>query len=169
MSDNPQAALPDAPAPASGSRAPLLAGLALVVLGVVMVREAFTVPVGADLISGPRLFPVVITVVFLALAACYLVQELVKVGRSLTTHGERLGDWQRVAAMTGLLLAYGLVLEPVGYILSTFVLFLGGCWLLGSRAWRRDVIVGVGLSLGIYLLFTQLLAVRLPPGVIPLG
>lgn len=169
MTDEHQTVLPDAPAPASGSRAPLLAGLALVVLGVVMVREAFSVPVGRDLISGPRLFPVVITIVFLALAVCYLGQELVKVGRSLTTHGERLGDWGRVSAMTALLLAYGFALEPVGYIISTFVLFLGGSWLLGSRAWRRDVAVGLGLSVGIYFLFTQLLAVPLPAGVIPVG
>jgi putative tricarboxylic transport membrane protein len=71
--------------------------------------------------------------------------------------------------MTALLLAYGFALEPVGYIISTFVLFLGGSWLLGSRAWRRDVAVGLGLSVGIYFLFTQLLAVPLPAGVIPVG
>ena len=162
-------ALPDDPAPSSGSRVPVLAGIALVALGVVMVREAFTVPLGRDLISGPRLFPAMITVVFLVLAVTYLGQEIYKVGWKMVTDGERLGDGGRVLAMTALLLGYGLVLEPVGYIVSTFLLFVAGSWLLGSRAWKRDLVVGVLLSVGVFALFTQLLAVRLPQGVIPLG
>lgn len=153
----------------SGSFAPVAAGVVLLLLGLLMVREAFTVDVGRDLVRGPRLFPAVITIAFAALAACYLGQQLVLLARRSPRHGEAFGDLPRVAAMVVLLVVYGAVLEPVGYVLSTFVLFWTGSFLLGSRAWRRDIVVGVGLSVGVYLLFTQLLSVRLPAGVIPLG
>ena len=165
------AAAPDLTAeePHRGAVAPVVAGVLLVVLGLVMVREAFTVDVGRDLVRGPRLFPAVITITFTALAAVYLAQQVGHLLGGRVRDGEAFGDLPRVAGMIGLLLAYGFVLEPVGYILSTFVLFVVGSWLLGSRAWKRDLVVGVGLSLGIFVLFTQLLAVRLPQGVIPLG
>lgn len=165
------AAAPDLTAeePRRGAVAPVVAGVLLVVLGLVMVREAFTVDVGRDLVRGPLLFPAVITIAFTALAAVYLAQQVGHLLRGRARDGEAFGDLPRVAAMVVLLLAYGFVLEPVGYILSTFVLFVVGSWLLGSRAWKRDLVVGVGLSLGIFVLFTQLLAVRLPQGVIPLG
>ena len=155
--------------PARSAVAPVVAGVLLVVLGLVMVREAFSVDVGRDLVRGPRLFPAVITITFTALSAVYLAQQVGHLLRGRVRDGEAFGDLPRVAAMVVLLLAYGFALEPVGYILSTFVLFVAGSWLLGSRAWKRDLVVGVGLSLGIFLLFTQLLAVRLPQGVIPLG
>ena len=149
--------------------APVVVGVVLLVVGLVMVREAFAVDLGRDLVRGPRLFPAVITTGFTALAAIYLGQQVLHLIRGRARAGEGFGDLPRVVGMVALLLVYGVVLEPVGYVLSTFVLFVIGSWLLGSRAWRRDLVVGIGLSLGIYLLFTQLLAVRLPQGVIPLG
>lgn len=152
-----------------GAVAPVAVGVVLLVLGLVMVREAYTIDVGRDLVRGPRLFPAVITITFTALAAVYLVQQVMHLLSRRARDGEGFGDLPRVVGMVALLLVYGSVLEAVGYVLSTFVLFVIGSWLLGSRAWRRDLVVGIGLSLGIYLLFTQLLAVRLPQGVIPLG
>ena len=152
-----------------GSLAPVVVGAVMLVLGLVMVREAFTIDLGRSLVRGPRLFPAVITITFTVLAATYLAQEVIRLARHRSRAGEAFGDLPRVAAMVALLVAYGYLLEPVGYLVTTFVLFMGGSFLLGSRAWKRDVLVGIGLSVGIYLLFTQLLSVRLPAGVIPLG
>jgi putative tricarboxylic transport membrane protein len=39
---------------------------------------------------------------------------------------------------------------------------------LGSRHLLRDVIVGVGVAVVVYLSFTRFLGVRLPPGVLEL-
>ena len=161
--------VPDARVRASGTAVPLVAGVVLVLLAAVMLREAFSVEVGRDLVRGPRLFPAVITVVFAVLAVAYLVQQVVALVRRSDTGVEGLGDVPKVVAMVVLLVVYGLVLEPLGYVLSTFVLFVAGSFLLGSRAWKRDLVVGVCLSLGIYLVFTRGLAVHLPQGVIPLG
>lgn len=160
---------PDAIPRASGAPASVVAGVLLVVLAAVVLREAFAVPVGRDLISGPRLFPVVITVIFAGLAVTYLAHEVIALARRRDTDAEPLGDVVKVVAMVALLVGYAFVLEPIGYILSTFVLFVTGAFLLGSRSWKRDVVVGVGLSFGIFVVFTQLLSVHLPSGVIPLG
>jgi putative tricarboxylic transport membrane protein len=60
----------------------------------------------------------------------------------------------------------------VGYVLATSVFFFGAARLLGNGDGRgailRDAIVAIGLSLVIYLVFTRLLGIGLPSGVLPL-
>ncbi len=153
-----------------GSSTSLVVGVLLLLLGAVMLKEAFSVEVGRDLVRGPRLFPAVITIAFTTLAAAYLAQQVVaRLRRHRDSAAEPVGDGLKVALMVVLLLVYGRALEPVGYVLATFLLFIAGAVLLGSRAWKRDLVVGLCLSVGIYVVFTQLLSVRLPQGVIPLG
>lgn len=147
----------------------IVLGAILSLVGALMVKEAFSVPAGRSLIAGPRLFPVVITVVFTALALAYLGQQLLARARQAPTDAEPFGDVVRVAGMVVVLVVYTFLLEPLGYVLATFLLFVAGSRLLGSKAIVRDLVVGVGLSVGIYLLFTHLLNVHLPEGVIPLG
>ena len=54
-------------------------------------------------------------------------------------------------------------------MLSTFALFVSAARLLGSRQLARDTVVGVALSVAVYLLFTRGLSVHLPGGLVPLG
>jgi len=71
-------------------------------------------------------------------------------------------------ALTGLLATYGYSLPFLGYPLGTF-LFLGtAARLLGERSWRLTIGLSVAVSLGIYLLFTRVLDVSLPLGVLEL-
>ena len=73
-----------------------------------------------------------------------------------------------------LLVAYAFVLKytAVGYVLATVAFYVGAAQLLSTRPIRqvivRDAIVGVVLSLTIYLSFTKLLGIVLPAGVLPL-
>ena len=151
----------------TGVVAPLVAGAVMVAFGVFMFAEAMKVEVGADLIRGPRLFPVVITAAWTVLSACYLGQQLLRLARRVAPlPAERFDHAARAAGVVALLVGYAILLDPIGYILTTFVLFVGVAALLGSRSWRRDLVVGVLLSVAIYFSFTQLLAVRLPAGVL---
>jgi putative tricarboxylic transport membrane protein len=49
-------------------------------------------------------------------------------------------------------------------VLATAALLPAGARILGSRHLLRDVLVGLGLALVVYLGFTQVLGVRLPAG-----
>lgn len=146
---------------------PLVAGVLMVGFGLFMVTQALDISATGDLISGPRLFPLVITVAWTVLSACYLGQQLVRVARRAEgLPAEPFAHGLRVVGVLAVLVAYAFALEPVGYLISTFVLFVVVAALLGSHSWPRDIVIGLGLSVGIYVVFTQLLAVRLSSGVL---
>jgi putative tricarboxylic transport membrane protein len=59
------------------------------------------------------------------------------------------------------------LIEPLGYVVASALFFPFGARVLGSCSPRRDLVAGVALAVAVYLLFTRLLGVPLPPG--PLG
>ena len=61
-------------------------------------------------------------------------------------------------------LIYVSVLGRIGFLVATTLFITVESRLLGSRAWRRDVIVSLGITLSVYLLFSVVLGIRLPAG-----
>ena len=76
--------------------------------------------------------------------------------------------WATPALLVVAMVAYALLMEPLGYILSTALFFLPVARLLGSRSLVRDVIVGLVLAVGLFTAFTQYLGVSLPAGLTPI-
>lgn len=56
------------------------------------------------------------------------------------------------------------LMEPLGFVVASSVLFVCAARGFGSRRWVRDAILGVALSASAYLLFTRGLSLPLPPG-----
>ena len=76
------------------------------------------------------------------------------------------GDWRTVALLTGVFLAFTVLIDPLGFPLSGALLFWGSAYALGSRqhALTRDPLIAAGLSLVTYVVFDTLLGVPLPGG-----
>jgi putative tricarboxylic transport membrane protein len=88
-------------------------------------------------------------------------------GADPATHDDapfELHDWRTLGLFAGLLALYIALFLPLGFILCSTLLIVGGAWVLGSHAWRRDLIAGVTVSLVAYLVFTALLGLELPAG-----
>ena len=120
---------------------------------------------GEDIASyaavGPWAFPVVITIGLLlsTVGAVY--------GRSGAHRAPlQLIDWKTVGAFSALLVAYVVMFDAVGYLISTFVLMLVIPRLLGSRRIVRDVIFSAATSIVVYAFFNFVLKVGLPAGVL---
>ncbi len=114
--------------------------------------------------SGASYAPLLVTGMWVVVAALYLVK-----------HGGPLEvRWRTPLFLLGALVAYAFVLKytVVGYVLSTFVFILVAARLMSIKPIRevivRDASVAIGLSLGIYLVFTKLLGISLPAGVLPI-
>jgi putative tricarboxylic transport membrane protein len=73
------------------------------------------------------------------------------------------GGALRVLITLGALLLYALLLEPLGFVPSSFVVALGLSLFLGQRNIPLAVAVCFGIPVAIYLLFTRVLHVSLPP------
>jgi putative tricarboxylic transport membrane protein len=149
---------------------PRAVGGALLAIGVVALVATFSIP-GRDpwALTGPRLFPLIAAAALIVLALGFLVRTFVRPDAELGVFAAREAadtEW-RVPVLVGVsLLVYAQAMEPVGYLLASAVFFPVVAWILGSRSHVRDAVAGVALSLGVYTLFTQALAVPLPIGIL---
>jgi len=73
-------------------------------------------------------------------------------------------DWVTVGIVSAALLVYYLLIERAGFVIASALLFVIAAYGMGSRKIVRDSVIGVLLSAGAYLLFTEGLSIRLPQG-----
>jgi putative tricarboxylic transport membrane protein len=80
-------------------------------------------------------------------------------------------DWPRGRTLLkqGLALvafvAYAYLLEPLGFLVSTFLAVMVLGWLLGARPWQAGA-AGVAIAVVLFVLFDSLLGLPLPAGVL---
>ena len=113
-------------------------------------------PSGGYAAIGPRAFPVAVGI---ALVACSLWIGASRAGALAKNMPVR---WRFFALSALTFLAYILLLEPIGYLLTTVGLITLESRLLGSRSWARNLAVGCAITASIYGVFNLLLEIPLP-------
>jgi putative tricarboxylic transport membrane protein len=141
----------------------ILAG-GLVLAGVGLLWSALGAVEGDLGLQSPRLAPVVISVAWVGVAAAYLVTQV----RSREPAAEERPGWWSPAGVAASLVGFAIALEYAGFIVSAAVFIVVVARVLGSRHLLRDVIVAVLLPTAVFLIFTRLLDIFLPAGVLPL-
>jgi putative tricarboxylic transport membrane protein len=144
----------------------------LLAIGVIALVATFAVPVGAESAwapSGPRFFPLVASIGLIVLSLAFLARVTVWPDAELGAHAAEEAaetDWIVPALVAAGLIAYVVLIEPLGYVLASALFFPVVARVLGSRSPARDAAAGAALSVAVYLLFTRLLGVPLPPGLL---
>lgn len=141
-------------------------GLGLIVLAAVIAYDAANMQVPPHYAAyGPQIFPYISVVALLGCAAFFLWQTAT--GRAAAVHADTdRPEWMGIVAISVGLLAQVLLLEPLGFVISAAFLFYAVAWGFNSRRYARDAIVAIVLSLATYLVFTRLLNLQLPPGIL---
>jgi putative tricarboxylic transport membrane protein len=137
-----------------------IAAAVLLVLAAVVIHQAGTLPFGTIRNPGEGFFPWWLGVALAGLALVLLGQTLRGRGTAETAN-DRLG---RVVALLAGLGLYSLVLDPLGYPISTFLLVLFALAPRGRREFLRLAVVAALTAGGSYLLFGVWLQVPLPAG-----
>lgn len=119
---------------------------------------------------GPKAFPRLLGVGLL-IAAVMLVMEMRRgsPGRAALADDDD-GDKRYyfvIAGVIGWTFAFFLVFEPLGYLLATMVYLLGLMSYFYPGKWKPSVFTAVLFAAGSYFMFTRLLGVNLPRGVLP--
>jgi putative tricarboxylic transport membrane protein len=126
---------------------------------------------------GPSVFPKIVGALMLLLSIVYIVQQVLGKIKEDATRAEIIGaeekvetkaDLKTMGIMVGLMVVYALVFEPLGYAVSTFLVFVAGAFVLDRKHMVRDTIIAVIASFGLYAVFAYLLRVNLPPGLLGL-
>lgn len=155
----------------------IIAALVLVVLSGTFLFFVFDIrsPKGLDP-AGPRFFPLLVTSAWVLLSVAYLVEGLRSPRVATQPDGAEAGTegrptdrtWFEPVAISALLLLYAFLVVPLGYVISTVLLFFVAARVLGSRQVARDAVVAVVLTVLVYLAFTRFLDISLPEGVLGL-
>ena len=138
----------------------LALGLLAVSAGYLAAASAIASPEGGYATVGPRVFPLAIGV---GLAAVALRIGL-RPGPG--DPAAPAADWRAAAPSALCFLAYMLLLEPAGYLPATTAFIAVEARLLGSRHWRRDLAAAIVIAVTVFVLFSSLLGIRLPPGLL---
>ena len=112
---------------------------------------------------GPQVFPYLAALALAGAGVFFIAEAYLKRPTALRPDAPT-AEWRALAAISAGFLAQILLIERIGFILSSACLFVAVAWGFGSRRTVRDGAIALVLSAAVYLVFTRLLNLRLPAG-----
>lgn len=150
--------------PALRSRA--VFDVVLIVIGLAYLGSAIQLGVGEITRPGPGAFPIVAGALLVVTLGIDLIRLLVT-GRVRERGSGRVP--LAVVTVLGSLLVYLVGVEIAGHAITASVVFAILLFALGTRAWWKILLISVGVGLATDLLFTVLLGLDLPTGLLGFG
>ena len=141
----------------------------LFLAGIVVLADTtiLTVPDTGGYVS-PKIFPYAIGLLLTSLSIFQIFQVLRgKLGEPEGIEAGEVsqrGDWKSLSIAVASLIFYVLFLQLIGFIASATVLFSGVAYSLGAKKPWRILLIALGLSVAIFIGFTQGLQLQLPVG-----
>jgi putative tricarboxylic transport membrane protein len=171
-----------APAPAAGIVGPRIVAAVLLVASLLLIVSALGIARGGGFtVISPATIPLAIVIGLAVLSAALLARTTISVDIDLAEHAaleERVTHWPTVGLAAAALVVYALALDGMrlgdieipglGFVVATAAFLPITARILGSRAWVRDIVAGLGLALVLYFGFTEYLGIRLPAGLLGL-
>lgn len=139
--------------------------LAMVLGSLYLLWSAYGIS-GFEALSAPGAVPMVTTAVMLVCAGLILRESL---GKSAIT-GEKLErDILPLPVIVTIvaIVAYALLLKPLGFLPTSFLFLTGMIRYLARCSLLRSVLLSVAIVIVIYLVFRVVFTVLMPPGIVP--
>ncbi len=148
----------------------LILGIIWMGLGILIAVSSYKLKLGTPMQIGPGLMPFVLGILLLLCSIPIILRSLRK--RKGGGGGIRVWeDWnlKTVGIIMGFLFLYGVVLNRIGFILTTFIVFLPLYKIAGIERWRTALIVSILTVISTYVVFHVILEVQLPLGIWRIG
>jgi hypothetical protein len=148
----------------------MTAAIAWLVLGALTVALSLQYPIGTLRAPGSGLYPLMLGLMLMALAAAHAVRVRLEQPRPAVTPGApswRLDDaTRRVLLFVGAVALCTALLQTIGYIASGFLVMLGLLRVFGVR-WGAAALIAALSAVASHVLFVRWLHIPMPAG--PLG
>ena len=127
---------------------------------------AGTLPFGTMRVPQTAFFPKTLAVLLGIMSVILLARTLA--GKEAVSGGEKIETqgWIRIAATLMTLAGFALALERLGFLLTTFLLMISLLRAIEAQKWRKVVVVALATALISYAIFSLLLGVPLPAGLL---
>ena len=144
-------------------------GLLAVILGLAYLAGTFKIPMydTGDSI-GPRSFPFLIAAIVLICGVALIINDLRAKERKPFSWGfvANSAVWLRIAATIFFGIAFGLVLDTLGYLIAMFLFMIIITELINVGRHKQNLIISVLFALISFLSFAVLLKLSLPRGLL---
>jgi len=142
-----------------------LSGAFFLLAGLGICFYALHATLGTITRPGPGFFAFLIGVALVFLSAIILLQAFFVSDKGPSAEKSEKGSrWRYVLIVLFAVFGYTLIMEPLGYLVSTFILMIvlfGGIY---PQRWWVGLVSSVGATLISYVLFDLWLGVHLPTG-----
>jgi putative tricarboxylic transport membrane protein len=138
-------------------------------IGLLVLLGSFYLPTGGGYAQvGPGVVPRAVGAVTLIIGACLLWEAFHAGFPGVDEEAEaRLPmDWRAFGWVSGGIVAYGLLIEPLGFIIASTILFVMVARGFNSRRWLVNTVTGVVLAAIVFAIFNYGLGLTLPAGVL---
>jgi putative tricarboxylic transport membrane protein len=150
----------------NNGRAGLWTGLVLLAVSVVMAVSTSQMRIPPTYAKvGPQIFPYLAAAALGATGIFFIFQTVSK-GRERLEPDTTHTDWRALLAISFGFVFQILFIELLGFVLSSTVLFFAVAFGFGSRRYTRDILTALILSSVAYYVFTRLLNLQLPAGIL---
>lgn len=144
-----------------------IAGLFLLLVGVaVAVHSYFSLGFGSFLVPGAGFLPFWYGVALAILSAIWVLGNRGPEENPVPFWDK--GQWVRPTIAFLAMLAYGWLMDKLGYVLSTFLFVIAWQQLIERERWGKTLLISVLGTAAMYILFGRFLRVPLPQGIFPL-
>lgn len=151
--------------------ADLISGIALAVIGLVMLIETRNIRALQIMEFGPRVMPQLYSIALMGLGGAIALSGAIrKIGGDVRAQSSNLGkcNYAKAFLTIALIVLFVVALRPIGFLLTSTLYLFFQFLVLGGAAnrWRLVWYAGLAgaIALGNYLLFTQVFNVLLPVG-----
>jgi putative tricarboxylic transport membrane protein len=138
-------------------------------IGALVLWGSFYLPTGGGYAQvGPGVVPRIVGTLTLFLGILLLREAFTGGFRGVDEEAEvhLPMDWIAFGWVSAGIIAYGLVIEHAGFIISSTLLFVLVARGFNSRRWFLNVVVGLVLALVVYAIFNFGLGLTLPAGIL---
>ncbi|MHB9099739.1 MAG: tripartite tricarboxylate transporter TctB family protein [Syntrophales bacterium] len=159
-------------------RKEIASSLALILFSMIFLLYTIRYPLDDWENPGPAVFPLILGGILLALASGQMIRALLaskqpgragEKGRGIGAVKKFLrenGGEAKVVILTAMLILYILLMQWLGFFVSTFLLVVFTSRLIEAREWGKPLALSVGVCLFCYLLFEVWIKLSFPRGIL---
>lgn len=140
----------------------IIASIGVIAVGLVVINAA------SEFSMLGAVFPRATATLMIVMAVTYIIFALRP--RPVSTESAGGSQWRRVA-MFGVMLAWALLLKPVGFLTTSLVCYALALMISNYDRWTPRMALiycgsGAAIVVGLFLLFSRVLDVSLPSGIL---